>query len=62
MDLKLALDEIVALAVKQVSTANVNEVNNIVKSIYNIQAELEKLIPKKEEEPLTKNSYKWHEP
>lgn len=55
MDLKLALDEIVALAVKQVLTStNVNEVNNIVKSIYNIQAELEKLIPQKEKEPLTK--------
>lgn len=54
MDLKLALDEIVALAVKQVSTANVNQVNNIVKSIYNIQAELEKLIPQKEKEPLSK--------
>lgn len=49
MDLKIALDEIVALAVKQVSTANVNEVNSIVKSIYNIQNELEKLIPQKEE-------------
>ena len=44
MELSKALNEIIGLAIKQVSTMQPSEMNFVIKNIYSIQAEIEKIL------------------